>query len=83
MVNEFCFVSGQPPSQPILCQNPYPWTYPERYGLYQSRLYSLFGSSESSDRLSELPWGPLVPVSYLLSVEIERALRHVPVVLTA
>ena len=44
---------------------------------------SLFGSSESSDRLSELPWGPLVPVSYLLSVEIERALRHVPVALTA
>ena len=40
MVNEFCFVSGQPPSQPILCQNPYPWTYPERYGLYQSRLYT-------------------------------------------
>jgi hypothetical protein len=33
-------VSGQPPSQPILSQNPYPWTSPETYGLYQSRLYS-------------------------------------------
>ena len=39
MVNELRLVSGQPPSQPILFQNSYPWISPERYGLYQSRLY--------------------------------------------
>ena len=39
MVDELCLVSGQPPSQPILSQNPYPWTCPKVYGLLQSQLY--------------------------------------------
>jgi hypothetical protein len=41
MVNGLRLISGQPPSQPILSQNPYPWTSPETYGLYQSRLYNV------------------------------------------